>query len=30
VRFDTDFLEIDMHAFEAGAIPNIPIVESVP
>jgi len=30
VRFDTDFLEIDMHAFEAGAIPNIPIVEIVP
>jgi uncharacterized protein (TIGR02217 family) len=30
VRFDTDFLEIDMHAFEAGAIPNIPIIEIVP
>ncbi len=29
-RFDTDFLEIDMQAFEAGAIPNIPIVEIVP
>ncbi|MGJ0395003.1 MAG: phage distal tail protein, Rcc01695 family [Methylocystis sp.] len=29
-RFDTDFLEIDMHAFEAGAIPNIPIIEIVP
>lgn len=27
VRFDTDFLEIDMQAFEAGAIPKIPIVE---
>ncbi len=27
VRFDTDFLEIDMQAFEAGAIPNIPIIE---
>ena len=30
VRFDTDFLEIDMQAFEAGAIPNIPIIEIVP
>jgi uncharacterized protein (TIGR02217 family) len=30
VRFDTDFLEIDMHAFEAGAIPNIPIIEIIP
>lgn len=29
-RFDTDFLEIDMQAFEAGVIPNIPIVEIVP
>ncbi len=29
-RFDTDFLEIDMQAFEAGAIPNIPIIEIVP
>jgi uncharacterized protein (TIGR02217 family) len=29
-RFDTDFLEIDMQAFEAGAIPKIPIVEIVP
>jgi uncharacterized protein (TIGR02217 family) len=27
VRFDTDFLGIDMQAFEAGAIPKIPIVE---
>lgn len=27
VRFDTDFLEIDMQAFEAGAIPKIPIIE---
>lgn len=27
VRFDTDFLEIDLSAFEAGAIPNIPLVE---
>jgi uncharacterized protein (TIGR02217 family) len=29
-RFDMDFLEIDMQAFEAGAIPNIPIIEIVP
>ncbi|MBM3562086.1 MAG: TIGR02217 family protein [Alphaproteobacteria bacterium] len=29
-RFDTDFLEIDMQAFEAGVIPNIPIIEIVP
>ncbi|HEY8215299.1 MAG TPA: DUF2460 domain-containing protein [Methylocystis sp.] len=28
-RFDTDFLEIDMQAFEAGAIPSIPIIEIV-
>jgi uncharacterized protein (TIGR02217 family) len=30
VRFDTDFLEIDMQAFEAGAIPKIPLLEIVP
>jgi len=30
VRFDTDFLEIDMQAFEAGAIPNISVIEIVP
>ena len=29
-RFDSDFLEIDMQAFEAGAIPNIPIIEIAP
>lgn len=29
-RFDTDFLEIDLEAFEAGAIPKIPIIEIVP
>ena len=29
-RFDTDYLEIDVSSFEAGAIPNIPIVEIVP
>ena len=27
VRFDTDFLEVDLSAFEAGAIPGIPLVE---
>ncbi|MCB1436698.1 MAG: DUF2460 domain-containing protein [Rhodobiaceae bacterium] len=27
VRFDTDFLEIDLSAFEAGAIPDIPLTE---
>ena len=27
VRFDTDFLEVDFSAFEAGGIPNIPLVE---
>jgi uncharacterized protein (TIGR02217 family) len=30
VRFDTDELEIDLSAFEAGAIPAIPLVEIVP
>lgn len=30
VRFDTDRLEIDLTAFEAGAIPNIPLVEVRP
>ncbi|QGM96328.1 DUF2460 domain-containing protein [Methylocystis parvus] len=30
VRFDTDFLEIDMEAFEAGAIPKIPLIEIIP
>jgi uncharacterized protein (TIGR02217 family) len=30
VRFDTDFLEIDMEAFEAGVIPKIPIIEVIP
>ncbi|MGD9545203.1 MAG: TIGR02217 family protein [Methylocystis sp.] len=29
-RFDSDYLEIDMQAFEAGSIPNIPIIEIVP
>lgn len=27
VRFDTDFLEVDLAAFAAGEIPSIPIVE---
>jgi uncharacterized protein (TIGR02217 family) len=27
VRFDTDYLEIDLSSFEAGNIPDIPIVE---
>jgi uncharacterized protein (TIGR02217 family) len=27
VRFDTDYLEIDLSAFTAGAIPKIPLVE---
>lgn len=30
VRFDTDELEIDLSAFEAGAVPRIPLVEIVP
>ena len=27
VRFDTDYLEIDLAAFDAGDIPKIPLVE---
>lgn len=27
VRFDTDYLEVDLAAFAAGAIPKIPLVE---
>lgn len=30
VRFDSDFLEIDLSAFEAGAIPSVPLIEIVP
>jgi uncharacterized protein (TIGR02217 family) len=30
VRFDTDYLEVDLSAFEAGAIPKIPLVENRP
>ncbi len=29
-RFDTDFLEIDQSGFEAGDIPNIPVLEILP
>jgi uncharacterized protein (TIGR02217 family) len=29
VRFDTDELDIDLSAFEAGAVPRIPLVEIV-
>jgi uncharacterized protein (TIGR02217 family) len=27
VRFDTDYLEVDLSAFEAGVIPKIPLIE---
>jgi len=30
VRFDTDALDIDLSAFEAGAVPHIPMVELLP
>lgn len=30
VRFDTDYLEINLLAFEAGDIPHIPVVEILP
>lgn len=30
VRFETDYLEINLSAFDAGDIPNIPLVEIVP
>lgn len=30
VRFDTDYLEVDLTAFEAGAIPKIPLIEIRP
>jgi uncharacterized protein (TIGR02217 family) len=29
-RFDTDYLEVDLSAFAAGAIPKIPLVEIRP
>lgn len=30
VRFDTDYLEVDLSAFAAGAIPRIPLIEIKP
>ncbi len=27
VRFDTDFLEVNISAFKAGSLPNIPVIE---
>jgi uncharacterized protein (TIGR02217 family) len=30
VRFDTDYLEVDLSAFAAGAIPKVPLVEIKP
>jgi uncharacterized protein (TIGR02217 family) len=30
VRFDTDELDIDLSTFEAGGIPQIPLIEIVP
>jgi uncharacterized protein (TIGR02217 family) len=30
VRFDTDELDIDLSAFEAGEIPKIPLIEIIP
>jgi uncharacterized protein (TIGR02217 family) len=30
VRFDTDFLEVDLAAFAAGEIPSIPVIEIRP
>ena len=30
VRFDTDYLEVDFSAFDAGEIPKIPIIEIQP
>lgn len=30
VRFDADYLEIDMASFDAGEIPNIPLIEIHP
>ena len=30
VRFDTDDLDIDLSAFDAGEIPKIPLIEIVP
>jgi uncharacterized protein (TIGR02217 family) len=30
VRFDTDYLEVDLSAFAAGSVPRIPLVEIRP
>ena len=30
VRFDTDDLSVDLQAFSAGEIPNVPLIEIVP
>ena len=30
VQFDTDYLEVDLTAFAAGAIPKIPLIEIKP
>jgi uncharacterized protein (TIGR02217 family) len=30
VRFDTDALEIDRSAFDAGAVPSVPLIEIQP
>jgi uncharacterized protein (TIGR02217 family) len=30
VRFDTDELDIDLSTFDAGGIPQIPLIEIVP
>jgi uncharacterized protein (TIGR02217 family) len=30
VRFDTDYLEVDLTAFAAGAIAKIPLIEIRP
>lgn len=30
VRFDTDAIEVDLSAFEAGEIPRIPVIEILP
>jgi uncharacterized protein (TIGR02217 family) len=30
VRFDTDYLEVDLSAFAAGEIPSIPLIEIIP
>lgn len=30
VRFDTDFLDVDLETFEAGIVPKIPLLEIIP